>query len=247
MKQELSKKANKLQPNWAICKSCGLEKPEEEFAFRSKQEGTRRRVCRSCVSIRQNAVKQNDMETVKWFSTTNKVDYTNNKPCKECGIIKTPNEFPKNGERRKNICRSCVSVKAAERNKNKVYDDIGEDFNCRTCDVLVKVEDVYIENKRNNKPCTQCRDCYFAEVNHRKNKRRIKIKDSSQMNTPEEEARIKEIYRQCKKITKLTGVGHEVDHIKPLSKGGAHHPDNLQIITAEENRRKADKYETKTN
>lgn len=51
--------------------------------------------------------------------------------------------------------------------------------------------------------------------------------------------------QQCKVCNEIkpAGVQYEVDHIKPLSKGGAHHPDNLQIITAEENRKKAAKYE----
>jgi 5-methylcytosine-specific restriction endonuclease McrA len=29
-----------------------------------------------------------------------------------------------------------------------------------------------------------------------------------------------------------------VDHIQPIAKGGLHHPDNLQILTMEENRKK---------
>jgi 5-methylcytosine-specific restriction endonuclease McrA len=34
------------------------------------------------------------------------------------------------------------------------------------------------------------------------------------------------------------GPSFEVDHIVPLGKGGLHHPDNLQILTKTENRRK---------
>lgn len=45
---------------------------------------------------------------------------------------------------------------------------------------------------------------------------------------------IREIYAKCP-------VGHEVDHIIPISKGGLHHQDNLQYLTCAENRRKGSK------
>lgn len=45
---------------------------------------------------------------------------------------------------------------------------------------------------------------------------------------------LQEIYRNCPE-------GYEVDHKHPISKGGLHHPDNLQYLTKSENRRKSDK------
>ena len=59
--------------------------------------------------------------------------------------------------------------------------------------------------------------------------------------TSEEQERILLIYKECAKITEKTGILHHVDHIHPISKGGKHHPDNLQILTATENIRKGNK------
>ena len=59
--------------------------------------------------------------------------------------------------------------------------------------------------------------------------------------TPEEHQRILLIYKECAIMTEKTGVPHHVDHINPISKGGKHHPDNLQILTATENIRKGNK------
>ena len=70
-------------------------------------------------------------------------------------------------------------------------------------------------------------------------KRRARKKD--QMPPDADLTAIKLIYKQCVEITEQTGVPHEVDHIIPLSKGGLHHQDNLQIITRDENRKKGDK------
>lgn len=47
--------------------------------------------------------------------------------------------------------------------------------------------------------------------------------------------KIKLFYVQRAEITKATGIEHHVDHIIQLSIGGAHHQDNLRVITATEN------------
>jgi len=42
-------------------------------------------------------------------------------------------------------------------------------------------------------------------------------------------------FKECHDISESTGIPHHVDHIFPVSKGGTHHPSNLQILTAKEN------------
>ena len=53
--------------------------------------------------------------------------------------------------------------------------------------------------------------------------------------------KIEELYVECVRISEETGIPHEIDHIIPVSKGGLHHQDNLQILTRAENRKKSNK------
>lgn len=58
--------------------------------------------------------------------------------------------------------------------------------------------------------------------------------------------KIKNIYGECERISKETGIPHHVDHIVPLKHPlvcGLHVPANLRIITAEENLAKNNKFE----
>ena len=70
-------------------------------------------------------------------------------------------------------------------------------------------------------------------------KRKDQIKKKSMFLSDSEKVKIKEIYKENKKLNQIAGFNKfHVDHIIPLSKGGNHHPENLRIISAEENLRK---------
>lgn len=56
---------------------------------------------------------------------------------------------------------------------------------------------------------------------------------------------IQAIYAERDKISKETGIPHDVDHIIPLqgkNVSGFHVPENLRVVTATENRRKGNRY-----
>ena len=101
---------------------------------------------------------------------------------------------------------------------------------------------------RNSKYC--CRPCLYSEIKpkrfphlDKKASDRILSKEAYKRyiaairgQTPKDvDVRLlQEIYAHCPK-------GYEVDHIIPISKGGLHHPDNLQYLPRFENRSKKDK------
>lgn len=85
-----------------------------------------------------------------------------------------------------------------------------------------------------------CKNCFDAERKLRDAMRRGAYPEDL---TKSERKAIVGIYEKCRSMSEETGIPHHVDHIKPLSKGGRHHPSNLQIITADENLRKGAKWE----
>lgn len=70
-------------------------------------------------------------------------------------------------------------------------------------------------------------------------RRRCRMRDA--FDETADQQKINEIYCKSKRMTEETGIPHEVDHIIPISRGGKHHEDNLQIITMSENRKKHSK------
>lgn len=64
--------------------------------------------------------------------------------------------------------------------------------------------------------------------------------------TEEQNLEILNIYKTARKMSEETGVQHHVDHIIPLVNKfvcGLHIPENLQIITAEENLQKSNSFD----
>lgn len=75
-------------------------------------------------------------------------------------------------------------------------------------------------------------------------KRKQRIIDQTPELTETEKEQIKQIYDERSRLNNDAGyILYHVDHDLPLSKGGQHHPNNLQIITALENVRKGSKFE----
>lgn len=76
-----------------------------------------------------------------------------------------------------------------------------------------------------------------GRANRRKyeSKRRA-IKIGNEINwTNEDKERVNRLFQEAAQLEKLTGIKFHVDHVVPLSRGGPHHPDNLQVVTAKYN------------
>ena len=73
-----------------------------------------------------------------------------------------------------------------------------------------------------------------AGKNSRKASRRVRDNGGRVATCLRERKAIIRLYQTCP-------LGYEVDHIVPVSRGGSHTLDNLQLLTREENVRKGNK------
>ena len=77
---------------------------------------------------------------------------------------------------------------------------------------------------------------------HRQALRRARLRGQSPPLNLQEQSTIISLYHFAKFWSEITGIPYEIDHIKPIAKGGLHHPDNLQILSKDDNRQKGCNY-----
>ncbi|WP_036289530.1 HNH endonuclease domain-containing protein [Methylosinus sp. PW1] len=61
--------------------------------------------------------------------------------------------------------------------------------------------------------------------------------------TNEDHENVKRLFQEAARLELQTGVKYHVDHIIPLSRGGDHHPSNMQVVTAAYNMTKGSRTE----
>jgi 5-methylcytosine-specific restriction endonuclease McrA len=73
-------------------------------------------------------------------------------------------------------------------------------------------------------------------------RRKQRLREQTPDLSTEETELIQQIYDQRDKLNQKAGfIQYHVDHVIPLAKGGWHHPENLQVISASDNVRKGAK------
>ena len=168
------------------------------------------------------------------------------KRCHRCTTIKPLSSFVKNRARHDGVstyCRQCEAIEKCryrERHREKVRAYHAANY-------IAKREAIRARNDEWAKKNPERRALICSEW-ARNNAARVQAKVAARRAmklkaTPKwaDQDKIRAIYAEARRLTKETGIQHEVDHIFPL-KGdvaqGLHVQYNLQILTMTENRHK---------
>ncbi len=150
--------------------------------------------------------------------------------CRHCSTM-----LPQSKRRNKFCNSSC----AASFNNSKSPKIIAKTHNCPRCDKIVKTKDgkycsfeCYDIHRRKYKTYEECVEAKRKNVRAVSANYRARLRNQTPADA--DLNAIKQFYINCP-------PGYEVDHIVPISKGGLHILENLQYLTATENRQKSNK------
>ena len=150
------------------------------------------------------------------------------KKCSKCGEVYPITHFHKSGprvhKRRETRCKYCVSeMKKIFRRDNPE-----------------KIQEWRTRHYRKNSTYIKAKSAAYR-VKNRPRVAALQARRRAQQGVAEDACRetIQKIYDFCAELTRRTGTEWAVDHVAPLSWGGPHHEDNLQVVPKIWNQHKA--------
>ena len=171
------------------------------------------------------------------------------KKCTKCNEIKELTSFSKDINGKDGVrsrCKSCCN------NRQKIYIHKNkEEIKIRNKEWRKKNKEHVMTYKRDNREKNRKYQATYAKRNPDKvtakvaKRRAAKLQRTPHWLTEEDFKTIEKFYQYAKYLTDLTGERWEVDHIVPLQGkniSGLHVPNNLQVITREENLQKSNHY-----
>lgn len=197
-----------------ICSKCGKEKSVKEFRKCFYKTSGKSYYKSICKSCEREYNKQSNKKCAEY----KKKYYEDHKDC----IIERAKKWRKNNiERAREIDRQFYrrhKEKMAE--KDRLYLENNR-------------EKVYAKNERWRKANLSKKNA----VGMRRNAKKL-----NQTPSNADKKIIMSIYQIANEMTEEHGIEYQVDHIKPLSKGGLHHESNLQILSRSLNSKKANRW-----
>ena len=141
----------------------------------------------------------------------------------------------------KTLCSSCDTKLTKENTYKNKFGYNGLDSKCKSCKIAyatnwnkVSPKRRAIARKNNHLESSRSRKAAHCS------QRRARMRETEL--TPLEYEWLLFYYDEARRMTDVTGIQYDVDHVKPISRGGEHAPWNMQLLTGYENRVKGAKW-----
>lgn len=233
-----------IKMNYKVCTKCGNEfSATTEFFYKQKTgKFGLHATCKTCQNKRNKEYCKNNPE--KAIASKRK-HYINNKE----KIIVAAKKWQENNPEKSIAIRKKCQEKNKEKyaaaakkyytnNKEKCAASSKKYYKNNKERILTRRAEYYINNKE--KHAVNAKKWWEANPDKRsvyETKRRAEKLNQTPRLTQDEKRQIELIYKKSREL----GSGWQVDHIRSLSKGGLHRPDNLQIVLKSYNLQKNDK------
>jgi hypothetical protein len=206
-----------------ICSKCKIEKSREEFGKRPDSKDGYKSNCRLCCNA-----------GVKKWETENKDKVKDRQAAR---YIANSEHIKMQQKEHYNANKEAKQLKAKEWHKNnpEKAKAKGERWRAKNKDKLKELDRAYGQNNP-DKICAKAAK-----------RRSAKLNATPKWLTEEDFEKIRQIYKEAKRLEKLDGIKRHVDHIIPLqgkTVSGFHMPENLQILTEAENCIKSNKLDS---
>jgi hypothetical protein len=209
------------------CTNCGrFLDAEKAFNWFNKKKGYKQSECKKCHNVKNWVRRQLDLERIRDLEQQR---WEDNK------------EYLKEYNKRRYLGNPEYYKQYYENNKDRIK-KYYKSYYINNKEYISKCSKRWrINNEELKKKCNkQWRMNNRGKVNAYIAKRRAKKLNQTPFNADNE--KIKYMYHIAHKMTEEYGMEYQVDHIIPLSKGGLHHEENLQILEASLNQEKHSKY-----
>jgi hypothetical protein len=222
-----------------ICTTCTQEKPITDF---HKSNSGKYGVKTSCKECSLQKIKERNF-------TFDPEKFGESITCSVCQESKHYSLFHNSNTShngKASVCKDCKLYIETKRNNTPEENYEKKLRLCTTCnEEKLGVEFTKSKAGRGGL-CSKCKECYSKYVRdnpHIRNASAARRRAIKSQAIPKwfDKQKVDAIYEECSKITKETGIIHNVDHIVPLQSKwvcGLHVKHNLRIITGSENQRK---------
>lgn len=238
-----------------MCTGCGIEKPSGDFGKdKSRRDGLKDR-CKMCWAEDGARYREDNAEGL----ARRKAEYYKNN--REHVSRYCQDNKERIAAQRAQYRKDNVEMLRKRDRVRRSRDDVKAVAAKRYQDNKVEISRRAAERRKNNKTEILEREAKYREKNpgmsarhaakyYRRNKEKVyaltakhRALKINQTPTGADLKIIQLYYAVCSETNEiLGGVFFHVDHIQPLSKGGLHHEDNLQILEASLNSQKSDRW-----